>query len=210
MRPSFDTLYRDHRARLVRSARDKRYFAFDRATAEDIVQAALLKAWKALPRAQFGPDGRGVTAWLDKIFNNAAKDYLRHKKRRPEIAFDTLCGADDPEGDREALGIAIAMSLEAKSSRPAAKLSPPDHCEWVPGMRVPVGFSVASSPLHEPSNIIDFKRAVAKLPNIQRAAVELKHAGYTYREIGVAQKCSEDAARDRVRRGRETLMECAA
>lgn len=186
MRPNYNEIDRDHRARLVRRAGAR--FALDRDAAEDIAQIALLKAWEALPAAEFGPSGLGVVSWLNVILDNAAKDYLRHNKRRPKIEFAKLPAAkygedgEVREEDRDARGIdAASFSVWERSG-------------------------AGNSPIE----VIDFKRAAAKLPKIQRDAVELKHAGYTYREIGAAQKCTPDAARDRVRRAHATLMECAA
>lgn len=56
-----------------------------REEAEDIVQEALLKAFRALPR--FRGDSR-MDTWLHTIVHNAAVEYLRNRKGRIEISLD--------------------------------------------------------------------------------------------------------------------------
>ncbi len=56
-----------------------------RDSAEDVVQEALLKAYRALERF----DGRSrVGTWLHRIVTNCALDHLRRGRRRPEEATD--------------------------------------------------------------------------------------------------------------------------
>lgn len=196
MRPSFDTLYREHRARLVRRAH--RYVGHDAAQAEDIAQVALLKAWEALPAAEFGLDGQGVTAWLNTILDRTALDYLRHRKRRPEIAFAELVAADTADDDREARGIGVATLTAAASGSTRS----------AGGAAMPTAYDAGLERVR--ASVIDFKRAAAKLPAAQRDALNLAAIGHTFAEIAATLKCTPDAARDRVRRARATLMECAA
>ena len=47
--------------------------------AEDVVQEALLRAWRA--RESF-PDGAGLRAWLYRIATNACLDAIRRSRRR--------------------------------------------------------------------------------------------------------------------------------
>lgn len=61
------------------------------ADAEDVVQDAYVRAFKALSSGQF--DGRsGVQTWLYRIVTNGCLDALRRRKVRPVAA------ADPPEG----------------------------------------------------------------------------------------------------------------
>lgn len=85
--------------------------------AEDVVQDALLSAWKSM--ASF--EGTSFRAWVFRIVTNRALDRLRARKRRPELPLDPPSENDDsvnwaepvapgPEladlaADREALGV---------------------------------------------------------------------------------------------------------
>lgn len=85
--------------------------------AEDVVQDALLSAWRSL--ASF--EGTSFRAWIFRIATNRALDRLRAKKRRPELPLDPPSDDSDesawPEpaapgpdllqiaADREALGV---------------------------------------------------------------------------------------------------------
>lgn len=193
MLPNFDAMYIEHRARLVRRAHQ--YVGHDDAQAEDLAQVALLKAWEALPDAEFGPDGLGVAAWLNTILDRTALDYLRHKKRRPEIAFSDLVSTDD---DREARGVAVATITAAASG----------STRNAGGADIPTAYD--AGPEHVMAQVLDFKRAEAKLTAAQRDALKLAAIGHTFAESAAMLKCTQDAARDRVRRARAMLMECAA
>jgi RNA polymerase sigma-70 factor (ECF subfamily) len=75
--PTFNTALERHRRELhVHCYR--MLGSFDEA--EDALQDAFLRAWKA--RASFG-GGEGLRAWLYKIATNVCLDQLRAKKRRP-------------------------------------------------------------------------------------------------------------------------------
>lgn len=71
-----------YRTRLLSVARRIAPTAED---AEDMVQDALLKAYRSL--SQFRNDSRMET-WLYKITQNAAHDYLRRQKHRNDISLD--------------------------------------------------------------------------------------------------------------------------
>jgi RNA polymerase sigma-70 factor (ECF subfamily) len=90
--------------------------------AEDVVQDALVSAWRSIASFQ----GVSFRAWLFRIATNRALDQLRSRKRRPELPLDP---PDDDEatwaepaapgpdltqlaGDREALA-AVETALEA-------------------------------------------------------------------------------------------------
>ena len=87
------------------------------ADAEDVVQDALLSAWRSLASFQ----GTSFRAWIFRIATNRALDRLRSRKRRPELPLDPPVYDDEamtwaepaspgPEladiaGDREALAV---------------------------------------------------------------------------------------------------------
>ena len=73
-------LYR-HALRMLANASD----------AEDVVQDALLSAWKSLSSFE----GASFRAWIFRITTNRALDRLRARKRRPELPLDPP--ADDEE-----------------------------------------------------------------------------------------------------------------
>src|SRR5688572_28294072 len=62
--------------------------------AEDVVQDALLSAWKSL--ASF--EGTSFRAWVFRIATNRALDRLRARKRRPELSLDPPTENDDSAG----------------------------------------------------------------------------------------------------------------
>src|SRR5207253_6460632 len=62
--------------------------------AEDVVQDALLSAWKSL--ASF--EGTSFRAWVFRIVTSRALDRLRSRRRRPELPLDPPAEDDDPVG----------------------------------------------------------------------------------------------------------------
>ena len=82
LQAEFDAMVRDCRHKLVKLA--LRYCR-SRDLAEDAVQAALLKAWTALPG--FRGDAKLLT-WLTTIVVNEALQILRKQKRRPTVELD--------------------------------------------------------------------------------------------------------------------------
>ena len=75
-------------ARLLESFRsDLMRFAFwlsrDRAVAEDVVQEAFLRAWRAC--ASFDPAGGPLVNWLLVITGNTAIDMVKARVRRPPL-----------------------------------------------------------------------------------------------------------------------------
>jgi RNA polymerase sigma-70 factor (ECF subfamily) len=87
------------------------------ADAEDVVQDALLSAWRSLASFQ----GTSFRAWIFRIATNRALDRLRSRRRRPELPLDPPVDDDEaltwaepaapgPEladiaGDREAFAV---------------------------------------------------------------------------------------------------------
>ncbi len=53
----------------------------DRALAEDLVQEAFLRAWRA--RASYDPEKAGLRAWLFAIARNLVVDHVRSRSARP-------------------------------------------------------------------------------------------------------------------------------
>jgi RNA polymerase sigma-70 factor (TIGR02960 family) len=64
------------------------------ADAEDVLQEALLAAWRSIGRF----DGRSLRAWLYRIASNRCLNYLRGESRRPRLA-----GLPDPGAGRTLL-----------------------------------------------------------------------------------------------------------
>ena len=83
-----------YRADVLRVAQ---FLSRRRATAEDLAQETLLKAFRALDRF----DGSNVKAWLLRILRNAWLDDSRMTERRPEeVNFREL--SEEPETKQEA------------------------------------------------------------------------------------------------------------
>ena len=89
-RATFSKMARDHHRLLLVYART---LVRDEGDARELVQDALLAAWKNLKRFDVTRD-RG--AWLRGIVRNKWRDYCRQKGRRPLIADEGLA---ELEGD---------------------------------------------------------------------------------------------------------------
>ena len=115
-RDDFDRLYRENYPRLLRTL-----YAItgDAAAAEDCVQEAFVKAWRAWPR--FRPE-RAPEGWLHQIAVNTAISYRRRAKLRSvgEILrrLGRPAAARDP--GEAATGSDIVMALAALPPRVAA------------------------------------------------------------------------------------------
>lgn len=70
----------------------------DAATAEDLVQEALARAWRK--RAQLR-DPKAGEAWLFSILARCHKDYLRRTRAADDIDELTLTSSSDPEFENE-------------------------------------------------------------------------------------------------------------
>ena len=92
---AFEELIARHENKLSRLA--TRFFTTDM-DRQEVLQAALLSAWRSLPAFE----GRaGFGSWIYRVTTNAALMHLRGRKRRPEVALDDLeplatNGAGDP------------------------------------------------------------------------------------------------------------------
>ncbi len=92
---TFADVAQKHRAKLLLLARRT---TSGREEAEDIVQEALLKAFRALPR--FRGDSR-MDTWLHTIVRNAAIEYLRNRKGKVELPLEPFRSQDNDMPVRE-------------------------------------------------------------------------------------------------------------
>jgi RNA polymerase sigma-70 factor (ECF subfamily) len=76
-----------YRARMLARARR---IVIDPDLAEDVVQEAFLRAWRAC--ASFDPDGGPLVNWLLVITANTATDAVRARVRRPAVALAPVAG----------------------------------------------------------------------------------------------------------------------
>lgn len=79
---AFDLLVSKYQRKLLRLVSR---LVHDQAEAEDIVQEAFIRAYRALP--QFRGDAAFYT-WLYRIGVNTAKNYLAAQKNRPQASFE--------------------------------------------------------------------------------------------------------------------------
>ncbi len=86
---SFELLVRRHAPELHQFVLR---FTGDSTTAEDVVQEAFVQVHASADR--FDP-ARRFKPWLFTIAANKARDYLRKRTRRREVAFDAKVGDDD-------------------------------------------------------------------------------------------------------------------
>jgi RNA polymerase sigma-70 factor, ECF subfamily len=109
----FDDLARQHAAELFRYAF---WLARDRSQAEDIVQEALLRGWRAFPRLR----ARGsAKSWLFSIVRN---EYLRARESRSREP-ESLDGMDPPDERLPEPGLEMRqalLSLPASYAEPLA------------------------------------------------------------------------------------------
>jgi RNA polymerase sigma-70 factor (ECF subfamily) len=109
----FDDLVRQHAADLYRYAF---WLARDRSQAEDIVQEALLRGWRAYPRLR----AQGAAkSWLFSIVRNEYLRAVQSAGRQPE----SLAGVDPADERQEHLGLEMRealLSLPASYAEPLA------------------------------------------------------------------------------------------
>ncbi len=113
--------------------------------AEDMVQEALVRAWRRLDRLD---DASGLRPWLYRIATNACLDLLDHRRRRPTVApgdehvlpdpypdawLDGLDGGGDPADAlvrRETVGLAFLAAVQLLPPRQRAILVLRDVLAW--------------------------------------------------------------------------------
>ena len=120
---SFEDLVREHAAALFRYAF---WLARDRHQAEDVVQEALLRGWRAFPRLR---ERAAAKAWLYSIVRN---EHLRAVGRKPPPA-ESLEESDLPDQRDASAGLEMREALMAL---------PPSYAEPL-ALQVLGGFSCA-------------------------------------------------------------------
>jgi len=100
---SFEELVRAHAADMYRYAY---WLARDRQQAEDIVQEALLRGWRAFPRLR---EAAAAKSWLFSIVRN---EFLRARGAAPPPA-ESLDGVDLPDQRQELFGVEMREALLA-------------------------------------------------------------------------------------------------
>jgi len=109
----FEDLVRRHASDLYRYAF---WLARDRSQAEDIVQEALLRGWRAYPRLRAQ---EAAKSWLFSIVRNEYLRALENDARQPE----SVNGIDPPDEQQANLGLEMRdalMSLPASYAEPLA------------------------------------------------------------------------------------------
>lgn len=89
---AFEELVRTHGGRLLAVARR---FVRNESDAQDIVQAAYLSAFRALPQFEGGCQ---LSTWLHRIVVNTALMMLRTRRRKPEESIEVLLPAFQEDG----------------------------------------------------------------------------------------------------------------
>ncbi len=93
MKPSFDDLVRTYAGDLYRFAY---WLSRDRQLAEDIVQEALLRGWKALPHLR---EARAAKSWLFSIVRNEHRRLIeKNGPQHDSLDADALEIADERSG----------------------------------------------------------------------------------------------------------------
>jgi RNA polymerase sigma-70 factor, ECF subfamily len=99
-----------HRAHRVRMLARARAVLGDRESAEDAVQEAFLRAWRAC--GSFDPTaGPSLASWLLTITNNVAIDALRARAARPRSADGGWDAADEPAAAAGTDAVLLRMVL---------------------------------------------------------------------------------------------------
>jgi RNA polymerase sigma-70 factor (ECF subfamily) len=109
----FEDLVRTHAADLFRYAY---WLARDRQQAEDVVQEALLRGWRAFPRLR---DRAAAKAWLFSIVRNE----YRRAPGGSDPATESLEGVDVPDERQEFFGLEMRdalLALPASYAEPLA------------------------------------------------------------------------------------------
>lgn len=149
-----------------------------RMDASDLVQETLLKAYQALERFQWKSEGE-LAAWLRAILVNTLRDGVRRDS------------ADVRDQSREQ---SLELQIEQSSARLEALLAQP-------------GAGPADG-VDRQEQLLALAHALAKLPDDQRNALEMKHLqGLTVAEVGEQMGKSRAAVAGLLRRGLERLRE---
>ncbi len=112
-------IYADHGAMLLAFA--SRLCGGDRQRAEDVVQEALVRAWRHPEITEAGPDAE--RAWLITVARNISIDGFRAAGARPaEVGGDALAAVAGRAGDNE-----IDRAVEEWAMAEALTKISPDH-----------------------------------------------------------------------------------
>src|SRR5207245_9043498 len=128
--------------------------------AEDVVQDALLSAWKSLSSFE----GASFRAWIFRITTNRALDRLRARKRRPELPLDPP--ADDEEAGWAEPAASSAELADLVGDRDAVALT--DAALWLLPPEQPDALllrDVEGFAYEEDATIPFAEDGVAKAPN---------------------------------------------
>ncbi|HBZ70672.1 MAG TPA: RNA polymerase subunit sigma-24 [Deltaproteobacteria bacterium] len=106
-RQRYERLVGEHLDGLYRVARR---LTRNQATAEDLVQEAMLKAWRSFDTFREGTNAR---AWLHRILMNAYIDQYRRHARTPELLQDEIGDAYLSAGAREGPALSAEGNPEA-------------------------------------------------------------------------------------------------
>jgi RNA polymerase sigma-70 factor, ECF subfamily len=157
--------------------------------AEDALQDALLRAWRALPSF----DGRGsLRAWLYKICTNTSLDTIARRPKRV-LPVDHGTAADPHDGPGEPLVESVwvepypdeRLGLEDGYAAPEARYERRESVE------------------------LAFIAAMQHLPARQRAALILREVlGFSAREVAESLESSTASVNSALQRARKTVDEC--
>ena len=106
---AYEELVRRYQALAVRAA----YVVAGRAEAEDAVQEAFVKAYRALPRFRAGSPFR---PWLLRIVTNEARNRVRSRRRREALALRSSAVSGDAAPSPEAAALEVEERRELLES----------------------------------------------------------------------------------------------
>jgi RNA polymerase sigma-70 factor (ECF subfamily) len=150
---AFDILVNKYSGQAYRMAY---YVTYDRQYAEDIVQRAFIKVWRAisldaipLSRNKFDPQKGQFKSWLLKIVKNESLDWI--KKHRRELPMTALEAAEDESP--------ISENVADEALLPSETLQNKDTADML-------------------------EKILAKMPPEYRATIRMRHTeGYSLKEI---------------------------
>lgn len=150
------------------------------ANADDALQAGLISAYRSLDRVA----PTNLRSWFVRIVENAARDLVRHERRRPTLPFAEESHRESEEGARR----------ERLAAEPQA--------------------GSGSDPVHraELSELATtLAAALLAIPEERRRAILLYDVdGYDYGEIAELTGVSVGTIKSRISRGREELRQLLA
>lgn len=153
----------------------------DAGEAEDVAQAVFVRAYQHIRKPGFQQTTGAFSTWLFQVARNAAIDFLRRRKRRPDhndIRRGVIAG-----GPTESLS-----AMEDDGRQVASRCAAADQ-------------EMANREIGE-----QIAAAVAMLPEDQKTAFILsEYQELSYAEIAAIMKCSEKSVESRLYRARQFL-----